>query len=284
MENLRGSSFGDTLIGNRKNNEIFGRTGMDTIEGPPDDDSLSGGPGSDSLIGGSGIDSFVGAGGNDMISGGGGSFDAASYAGASNPVDADLQLGTAQGQGSDSLSGLEVLVGSGFADRLAGDGEDNFLLGVPVATCYWAEAGAISCSASRGRTTCVGEMARTRSMAGPEPIPAATVNIDRAARDSSMDPEMVPEIVIAPDDEAVAPQPGAAAAAEAACGVLEARLGEAGFGISRAPTRLDAAHSPAPWWPPRSSFPPTSRRSRVSGTPSSARGSSANASLPRSRT
>ena len=62
-------------------------------------------------------------------------------------------------------------------------------------------------------------------MADPEPIPVATVNTDRTVRDSRMDPE----IVIAPDDEAVEPQPGAAAAAEIACGVLEARLGEAGF-------------------------------------------------------
>ena len=56
IENARGSSFGDTLIGDDGPNELFGRGGGDILDGAAGDDTLDGGPGSDRATGGAGND------------------------------------------------------------------------------------------------------------------------------------------------------------------------------------------------------------------------------------
>lgn len=61
VENLTGSSFGDTLTGDGGTNLLDGADGADT---------LNGGAGADTLLGGLGTDSMDGAAGNDSLTGG----------------------------------------------------------------------------------------------------------------------------------------------------------------------------------------------------------------------
>jgi hypothetical protein len=49
--------------------------------------------------------------------------------GTSNGVHVDLGIGTADGDGDDTLSGIEDVVGSPFADTIRGDAEPNQLFG-----------------------------------------------------------------------------------------------------------------------------------------------------------
>jgi VCBS repeat-containing protein len=83
------------------------------------------------ITGGAGNDVLIGRGGNDVLIGGDG-VDTASYASAAGPVDVRLNLGRAirDGDGaSDTLSGIENVIGSDFDDLLIGDAGDNVLSG-----------------------------------------------------------------------------------------------------------------------------------------------------------
>lgn len=104
MENITGSAFNDTLIGNNLAN---------TIDGGAGDDILIGGAGADNLIGGAGVDTV-------------------SYINATSSVRATLggaaltALGDAVG---DLFSGIENLTGSTSADILYGDDSNNVIIG-----------------------------------------------------------------------------------------------------------------------------------------------------------
>ena len=100
-----------------------------TITGTADDDVLTGTPGNDVIDGLGGNDTIRGLGGNDVICGGAGA-DTASFSGSTALVVADLALGTASGQGSDTLIGIENLEGSAYADKLKGDAGDNRFTGL----------------------------------------------------------------------------------------------------------------------------------------------------------
>ncbi len=94
-------------------------------------DTLNGGAGADQIYGGAGDDVLNGGAGNDLLFGGLGS-DAASYADAPGGVKVNLALGGAQNTqsaGTDTLSAIENLIGSAFADGLHGDDSANRLEG-----------------------------------------------------------------------------------------------------------------------------------------------------------
>jgi Ca2+-binding RTX toxin-like protein len=59
IENLIGSAFKDTVLGDFNGNRIEGRGGNDRLDGNFGNDSLIGGAGRDTLTGGLGADSFV---------------------------------------------------------------------------------------------------------------------------------------------------------------------------------------------------------------------------------
>jgi serralysin len=118
IENLTGSKFADTLTGNGSNNVLTGNNGNDTLIGQSGADSLSGGSGKDTLDGGSG---------SDILNGGGGA-DTATYATATGAVTVNLSLAAAQvtgGAGTDTLTLIENLIGSNFADHLTGSTAAN---------------------------------------------------------------------------------------------------------------------------------------------------------------
>ncbi len=104
IENVIGSAYADTITGNNNGNVLTGNNGDDVIIGSGGDDTLVGGEGADSLIGGSGVDTV-------------------SYT--SSAAGVTVNLATTEGIGGDAegdtLSGIEIIRGSNFADTLTGD-------------------------------------------------------------------------------------------------------------------------------------------------------------------
>jgi Ca2+-binding RTX toxin-like protein len=143
-----GSARADVLRGTSTADVIVGLAGNDVIKGLGGKDRVCAGTGKDSLVGGGGDDLLAGQEGGDRLAGGGGAFDfliggpagdtlnggkgfadMASYFGAPGPVAVDLSLGTATGDGSDTLTGVEDIDGSSFDDVMSGNAAPNFLFG-----------------------------------------------------------------------------------------------------------------------------------------------------------
>ena len=74
VENLTGSTFADTLAGDRRDNVLDGGPGNDTLYGGPGggDDLMLGGAGDDTIYGGQGADILIGGTGSDRLIGGSG--------------------------------------------------------------------------------------------------------------------------------------------------------------------------------------------------------------------
>jgi len=112
----------DVVRGKGGADSIFGGLGDDTLRGEGANDYLDGGDGHDELFGGSGADVLAGGRGNDLLDGGGG-FDTASWASHGAAVTVDMRTGKAmsvvKGVGeTDTLAGIEKVVGSQHADRI----------------------------------------------------------------------------------------------------------------------------------------------------------------------
>lgn len=185
IQNLVGSGFNDTLIGDANANTINGGAGDDILEGLGGADSLIGGAGNntasyanadvgltasltnagintghatgdtytqiqnlagsafnDTLIGDAAVNILSGANGDDILEGMGGAddlrgdlgIDTASYANASTFVAASLTTGlagfTSAGDASgDTFNSIENLTGSNYNDTLVGDAEANVING-----------------------------------------------------------------------------------------------------------------------------------------------------------
>jgi Ca2+-binding RTX toxin-like protein len=112
IEGVTGSKEADELIGSDADNVLYGRRGDDILSGGTGADILSGDAGADRLDGGSGIDT-------------------AYYAGSTAGVQVDLGAHTASGgeAAGDTLTSIEQLMGSEFADTLTGDAGANTLWG-----------------------------------------------------------------------------------------------------------------------------------------------------------
>ena len=138
MESVQGTAFSDTMTGNGAVNSLFGREGNDT------------------LLGGDGGDFFRGSAGNDIIDGGLAydyarpdrinDFDTADYSvydtnsGPGQPsstlattagITVDLAAHTVTGDatvGTDTVTNIERVVGTNFADTLKGGGGSRFEL------------------------------------------------------------------------------------------------------------------------------------------------------------
>ncbi|MCJ8057317.1 type I secretion C-terminal target domain-containing protein [Shinella curvata] len=67
IENLRGTNFNDSLVGNDARNRLDGGSGNDQMFGMNADDTLVGGEGSDKLVGGLGADQLFGGFGADTF-------------------------------------------------------------------------------------------------------------------------------------------------------------------------------------------------------------------------
>jgi Ca2+-binding RTX toxin-like protein len=112
FENLRGSSFGDTLTGDGGANALSGDAGDDVLDGGGGNDLIEGGAGADRLIGGGGINTLA-------------------YKGDVAGVSIDLVARTASGGDAtgDSFIGFANVIGGAGGDRLIGDSHANSLVG-----------------------------------------------------------------------------------------------------------------------------------------------------------
>lgn len=154
-DTLHGGDGNDELLGGTGNDTINGDAGIDVLAGGDGDDLLNGGLGNDTLTGGLGQDGvraagtdswrgftaagLVGGDGDDRLDGGDGDdyldgglgadqlvgglgFDGASYVGSTAAVSVNLATGTATGGAAqgDTLSGIELVQGSNFADTITG--------------------------------------------------------------------------------------------------------------------------------------------------------------------
>ena len=136
IESLIGSPFDDSLTGDDGANSIFGLGGNDSIFGLGGNDTLNGGDGNDTVFGGDGNDTLIGGAGDDSLVGGNG-IDTADYSLSTDSVTVNLLAGTGgstipfanMGTGIDTLSSIESLLGSLYADMLVGDTGNNYLAG-----------------------------------------------------------------------------------------------------------------------------------------------------------
>ncbi|WP_332762111.1 retention module-containing protein [Pseudomonas koreensis] len=122
---------GHILTGTAGDDVLVAGNGDNIINAGDGNDVLTAGSGNNELHGGAGNDLLYSGAGNDLLDGGPGS-DTASYAHATAGVTVNLGLLGAQntlGAGSDTLTGIENLLGSNFNDNLTGDNNSNVING-----------------------------------------------------------------------------------------------------------------------------------------------------------
>lgn len=121
-----GGHGADTLIGGGQNDSIYGGDGNDSINGGNGNNLLSGQAGNDTLISGNGDDTLIGGAGADSLVGGNGN-DTADYSGSTGGILVAMEDGAAMDGmgGADTLSGIENIIGSSFADDIYGDPQAN---------------------------------------------------------------------------------------------------------------------------------------------------------------
>jgi Ca2+-binding RTX toxin-like protein len=138
IENLVGTAFADTLGGDVNANALYGGGGADSISGGDGNDTLAGGSGSDQLYGGAGNDTFIegndAASGADSIFGGAGS-DTVDYSASTAAINANLSGATdtvnpTGNSDTDTLVGVENIIGSNQNDTITGDIQNNFFSGL----------------------------------------------------------------------------------------------------------------------------------------------------------
>jgi Ca2+-binding RTX toxin-like protein len=115
IEGLVGSDHDDVLLGNELSNELQSGAGDDVVRAFGSADG--------------GVDLLRTAGGDNLVRGGGGP-DIVSYNATPWAVEVDLSQGTmTSAVGTDSLAGIEHIVGSKEDDILIGDDRDNVIFG-----------------------------------------------------------------------------------------------------------------------------------------------------------
>ena len=122
---------GHTLTGTAGDDVLVAGSGNNVINAGDGNDVLSAGSGNNEMHGDGGNDLLYSGAGNDLLDGGTGS-DTASYAHATAAVTVNLGLLGAQntlGAGTNTLTGIENLLGSNFNDSLTDDGNNNIING-----------------------------------------------------------------------------------------------------------------------------------------------------------
>jgi Ca2+-binding RTX toxin-like protein len=132
MATIPGTTGNDNFTGTPQDDTITGIAGNDTLYGGDGNDLLDGGTGNDRLYGGTGTDVLYGGAGSDLLDGGTGT-DTASYTSETAAISANLGAATAtvtgSSTGTDTLVGIENIIGTGFADSIVGSTGDNLLAG-----------------------------------------------------------------------------------------------------------------------------------------------------------
>ncbi|MBK9440499.1 MAG: type I secretion C-terminal target domain-containing protein [Comamonadaceae bacterium] len=153
-----GDATGDKLLSIEN---VVGGAGNDVFTGNSEDNVLDGGAGSDTLKGEGGNDTLIGGGGDDTIQGGTGT-DTVSFAGQTDAVTVvlkdDPENGTASSAatGTDTLIGIENVVGGAGNDVITGNSEDNVLDGAAGSDTLKGEGGSDTLIGGSGSDTLTG--------------------------------------------------------------------------------------------------------------------------------
>ncbi|TCR63686.1 hypothetical protein [Bosea sp. BK604] len=136
---IDGGAGNDTITSGEGDDIVFGGAGDDVLDGGEGDDILSGDDGDDVLKGGVGDDALIGGIGNDVLFGGEGDddliggegVDTVDYSDAAAAIVVDLAANAAEGDtiGSDTLTGIENVVGGAGNDLITGDDLANVIDG-----------------------------------------------------------------------------------------------------------------------------------------------------------
>jgi Ca2+-binding RTX toxin-like protein len=136
-DEIHGGSGGEDMSGGNGDDRMYGDLLDDHMDGGPGNDLLIGGHGGDKMTGGSGDDWFRGGPNGDDYSGGDGT-DTVSWADitpswdTTTGVDADLGAGSAiTPDGTETLTGVEDLLGSAFDDTIKGSNGSDGIDGGP---------------------------------------------------------------------------------------------------------------------------------------------------------
>ena len=142
VENAKGGSGDDLIVGNGGWNNLFGYGGNDWFDGKGGNDVLSGGIGNDTLQGGAGHDVLSAGDGADWMDGGANDdfisghegIDTVSYDDYAKGVNVSLDNQYNDGQssgaeGDNVLDDTENVIGSYYGDRITGSALDNKLVG-----------------------------------------------------------------------------------------------------------------------------------------------------------
>ena len=150
-DSLYGGDDNDSITGGAGNDLLAGQFGADMLDGGVGDDSLYGDIGSDQLWGGDGNDWLAAWDGDDTLSGGAGAdtlngqagLDSATYATSTAPVFVNLTTNVHSGgdAAGDSLSSIEVLIGSAGDDTLYGAATAEILRGGTGNDAIWGIGG-----------------------------------------------------------------------------------------------------------------------------------------------
>jgi Ca2+-binding RTX toxin-like protein len=128
--NITGNSLDNHIIGQANDDVLLGMGGSDVLEGFWGNDVLNGGDGNDILDGHIGNDILIGGSGDNVLAGGH-DIDTADYS--SDPAGITMNL-TMQGQnttngwgGLDTLTSIENVIGTSFADNIIANGANNVI-------------------------------------------------------------------------------------------------------------------------------------------------------------
>lgn len=168
LDELRGGDGADVVLGRGAADDIyerFRRSGADHLSGGWGPDWIVAGRGDDVVLGGRGVDELLGGEGDDDFRGGrngragflrgccrhGNGGDWVEYYGVKGKLHVDLRRGIARGEGTDSLAGIENVIGAESASELLGNQSPNILIGYFGNDLLRGRAGADCLAAWTGR-------------------------------------------------------------------------------------------------------------------------------------
>ena len=143
-----GGSLNEMIFGTNSGDYLYGLGGDDEIDGLGGDDVIDGGEGVDTIEGGEGDDIVDAGEGDDLIIGGNGAgddyykggdgIDTVKYTSATDGITVNLTTGTATstnggdaaGIGTDTLVGIENIIGGNYSDILTGSSANNSIQGL----------------------------------------------------------------------------------------------------------------------------------------------------------
>jgi Ca2+-binding RTX toxin-like protein len=140
QETCFGTLSDDIIRGTVGNDEIWAYSGNDLIYGSGGNDRIVGHEGDDRIAGGPGNDAMHGIEGKDT----------ANFYSSPAAITASLATNVATGEGSDTMSGIENLVGSKYNDKLTGSSGANTLRGYEGKDSYYGGLGDDTITANDG--------------------------------------------------------------------------------------------------------------------------------------